>query len=132
MLAEALETVFWLQQYTTPAFFILLAVAWIYKEVTMGVCHSSKRLDGKVAIVTGTYRKNRILLQWQIAYCTQKTVKLIDLLSLLNSVTITYRVFQPKWFIPNSENSIRGIYTQLRMVHETMNFIVLVSYCFCN
>ena len=56
-----IEAIIWLQQYTTPAFFTLVAVAWIYKEVTMGVCHSSKRLDGKVVIVTGTIMYFEIL-----------------------------------------------------------------------
>ena len=53
MLAEVLETILWLQQYTLPAFLIILLVSWLYKEATMGVCTSKKRLDGKVAIVTG-------------------------------------------------------------------------------
>ena len=53
MFTEALETIWWLQGYTTPVFFTLVAVAWVFKEVTMGVCNSKKRLDGKVAIVTG-------------------------------------------------------------------------------
>ena len=54
MLAEAYETFLWVNGYSAPAFFLLVAVCWIYKEVTMGVCHSKKRLDGKVVIITGT------------------------------------------------------------------------------
>ncbi len=30
-----------------------VALYWLVKELTMGICTSEKRLDGKVAVVTG-------------------------------------------------------------------------------
>ena len=48
-----LETITWLVQRVLLWSISALGLAWIYKEITMGICHSKKRLDGKVAIVTG-------------------------------------------------------------------------------
>ena len=48
-----LETTIWLVQRVLLWSISALGLAWIYKEITMGICHSKKRLDGKVAIVTG-------------------------------------------------------------------------------
>ena len=34
-------------------FSLLLLVIWLYKEVTMGIVRSKRRLDGKVVLITG-------------------------------------------------------------------------------
>ena len=48
-----LAALIWLGQMMVLGTVSVLSLAWIYKELTMGICRSKKRLDGKVAIVTG-------------------------------------------------------------------------------
>ena len=48
-----LAALIWLGQRMVLGTVSVLSLAWIYKELTMGICRSKKRLDGKVAIVTG-------------------------------------------------------------------------------
>ena len=37
-----------------------LAVAWVVKELLMGVCKIEKRIDGKVVIITGEQIKEKL------------------------------------------------------------------------
>ena len=38
------------------------AVAWVVKELLMGVCKIEKRIGGKVVIITGEHRGGNILV----------------------------------------------------------------------
>ena len=72
-LENMLETVTCLVQRVLLWSISALGLAWIYKELTMGICHSKKRLDGKVAIVTGMilshlyncYGINQLHIRWE-------------------------------------------------------------------
>ena len=48
-----LETAALLAEWAVVAVCAAIAVAWLVKELLMGVCVIDKRLDGKVVIVTG-------------------------------------------------------------------------------
>ena len=48
-----LLTLLWLGKALALGTVSVLTLVWLYKELTMGVCRSKKRLEGKVAIVTG-------------------------------------------------------------------------------
>ena len=48
-----LLTLLWLGKVTALGAISVLTLLWLYKELTMGICRSKKRLEGKVAIVTG-------------------------------------------------------------------------------
>ena len=63
-----LETLIWLAQRIVLGTISVLSLAWIYKELTMGICRSKKRLDGKVAIVTGILKLHMLNKQHLYLY----------------------------------------------------------------
>ncbi len=42
--------------------FCLFTLAWVYKEVTIGICCCRRRIDGKVALVTGKLNADCIII----------------------------------------------------------------------
>ena len=63
-----LETLVWLAQRIVLGTISVLSLAWIYKELTMGICRSKKRLDEKVAIVTGILKLHMLNKQHLYLY----------------------------------------------------------------
>ena len=53
LMMATLETAALLAEWAVVAVCAAIAVAWLVKELLMGVCVIDKRLDGKVVIVTG-------------------------------------------------------------------------------
>ena len=62
MIMAVLEVAVLFAEWAIAAVCAALAVAWVVKELLMGVCKIEKRIGGKVVIITGEHRGGNILV----------------------------------------------------------------------